>query len=146
MANKHVVFWSVALGVLFLDRISKLFVLATLPLGASHDFGFFAFTHLQNTGTFFGLGKSAGLVLGIFAALVCLYIGATYHKHNSKVQPLFAFIFAGALGNLVDRLLYGSVIDFVDIKIWPVFNVADAAISLAIIFLLYDSFFGKHKL
>lgn len=146
MANKHVVFWSVALSVLVLDRVSKLLVLAYLPLSSSYALGPIALTHVRNTGTLFGLGKSAGVLLGLFAAIVTLYIAFNYKKHPIQLQPVLGLIFAGALGNLIDRLVHGSVIDFIDVRIWPVFNVADSAVTIAIGFLLYDSFFGKHKL
>lgn len=145
MANKQLVFWAVALGVFALDRISKLLVLAYLPLSSSVNVGPIALTHVRNTGTLFGIGKGAGVVLGLFAAAVCLYIVFNQRKHPVNSQPLFALVFAGAAGNLTDRLLYGSVIDFVDVGFWPVFNVADSAVTIAIVFLLYESFFGKHK-
>ncbi len=145
MANKQLVFWAVALGVFALDRISKLLVLAYLPLSSSLNVGPIALTHVRNTGTLFGIGKGAGIMLGLFAAAVCLYIVFNHKKHPQNLQGVLGLVFAGAAGNLTDRLLYGSVIDFVDFKFWPVFNVADSAVTIAIVFLLYDSFFGKHK-
>lgn len=146
MANKQLVFWVVALGIFALDRVSKLLVLAYLPLSSSISLGPIALTHIRNTGTLFGIGKGAGIVLGLFAAAVCLYIAFNYKKHPEHLQPVLGLIFAGALGNLTDRLLYGSVIDFIDFRIWPVFNIADSAVTIAIIFLLYDSVFGKHNI
>lgn len=141
--HKHIIFWSVALGVLALDRITKIAVLAFLPLGVSRDVWLFALTHVRNTGTVFGLAKEAGVILGLFAIIVCVYIIYNHKKYRKGEQVVAALVFAGALGNLVDRMWYGAVIDFVDIGIWPVFNVADVAITVAIVLLLIDAFRQK---
>jgi len=139
------VFWSVALGVLLLDRITKLAVLAFLPLGVSRDVGLFALTHVRNTGTVFGLAKGAGVILGLFALVVCAYIICNYSRFVRKEQAIAGLVFAGAAGNLIDRIWYGSVIDFVDVRVWPVFNVADAAITIAIVLLLIDALRQKFE-
>ena len=136
-------FWATALCVLALDRVTKLLVLAYLPIASSKGLGPIALTHVRNTGTFFGLGKGAGLFLGLFAGAVCVYIISEYRKNPINVQPLLALVFAGAFGNLLDRIVHGSVIDFIDLKFWPVFNIADAAITVAIVWLLVNAIRAK---
>lgn len=135
--GKHLVFWLVALGVLLLDRISKVLVAFYIPLNDSLDWGFLSITHVLNTGTAFGLLKNASWFFAVLAFAVCLYIALKYLAFPFHVQPVLALVFAGALGNLIDRLWYGAVVDMIDLHFWPVFNIADSAITLAIIWLLF---------
>lgn len=128
-------FWGVAIVVFVLDRVSKLLVVSLLPLGADVNFGLVSFTHMLNTGTLFGLGKSASLFLLLFSLAVVVYIIAK-HKEFPKEQIPLGLVLGGAFGNLIDRLYYGAVIDFVDVHFWPVFNVADAAITVAVLVLI----------
>lgn len=75
MANRNVVFWLVATGILLLDRITKLLVLVYLPLHSSVKLiPFVSLTHVANTGTLFGLFKNAQWVFIVLASLVCAYI------------------------------------------------------------------------
>lgn len=140
---KYVNFWSVALGVFALDRITKLLVQQYLSLNSSIDFGIVALTYVQNTGTLFGLFKNASWFFVAFAAIVTIYILARYRAFDKSIQPILGLILAGAMGNLVDRLLYGSVIDFIDFKFWPVFNVADSVIVIAVCLLVLREYKRK---
>ena len=59
-------------------------------------------------------------------------------KENEKaLQIAFGLLLGGAIGNLIDRVLYGAVIDFIDLRIWPVFNIADSSVTISIIFLIF---------
>lgn len=136
MASKHLVFWSVAVFVFLLDRISKLLILNFVPLNSSFDIGIVSISHFRNTGTLFGLFRNASWFFVLFAVLVSAYIIWKYSSFSKQLQPVLGLILAGALGNLVDRLVYGSVIDFIDFHFWPAFNVADSAISIAVVVLL----------
>lgn len=140
--GKQVRFWSVALSVLLLDRITKFLVVRYLEVGESIDVGFFSLTHVLNTGSAFGMFKGASVLLGILAAGVTIYILLRYSRFELKLQPVLGLVFAGALGNLIDRLYYGAVIDFINLHWWPVFNIADSAITVAIIWLLIE---GKNR-
>lgn len=145
MANKHVVFWGVALVVFILDRVSKFFVLRFIPLNSSIDFPIVSLTHVLNTGTAFGFLRSASWFFLIFAAAVSVFIILKYKTFSNQLQPILGLILGGALGNLADRLLYGAVIDFIDFHFWPAFNVADSAITIAVLLLLVREYFPKKR-
>ena len=141
---------------LVLDQITKLMVMNSLV--AYRDVvaltGFFNLVHVHNTGAAFSLfadqpGWQRGffIVLASIATAVILYL-----LNKTRGQPRFAaalaLILGGAVGNLVDRVLYGHVIDFLDFYVgtwhWPAFNVADSAIFLGSALLIWDSL-GKRK-
>lgn len=138
--------------VLLLDQITKVMVMDSLV--AYQDVipltGFFNLVHVHNTGAAFSLfADQAGwqraffVVLASVAAVVIVYL-----LRRTRGQPLFcgslALILGGAVGNLVDRVLYGHVIDFLDFYVgawhWPAFNVADSAITVGAALLIWDSF------
>ncbi len=145
MANRHLVFWSTALFVFALDRITKLLVRANIPLNSSIDFNIFSFTNVMNTGTAFGLLKNASWFFVIFAAAVSVFLILKYKTFEDKLQPILGLILGGAAGNLVDRLLYGAVVDFIDFHFWPAFNVADSAISIAVVLLLLREYLPRKR-
>ena len=134
--DKRITFFGTAALVFLLDRITKLLVVRNLSLGESVDVGFISITHIVNTGTAFGFLKSAGIVFTIAALLVSAYLMWKHSTYESRLQPALGLVLGGALGNVVDRFIYGAVIDFIDVHFWPVFNVADAAISVAIVLLV----------
>jgi len=144
--RRHVLFWSIVVCLLVLDRVSKWLVIQFIPLHESISvFPFLSLTHVLNTGTAFGLFQNAGWFFTIFAIGVSAYIIYAYRTFDMSMQVLLALVLAGALGNLVDRLIYGAVIDFVDVHVWPVFNVADSAISIAVVLLLVREFFQRER-
>lgn len=137
MANRHVVFWALVVGIFVFDRLTKFLVVSFMSLGSSINLApFVSLTYVMNTGTFFGLFKGAPMLFILLAFVVCLYIVWRYSSFKQIYVIPAALVFAGALGNLVDRLLYGGVIDFIDVGFWPVFNVADSAISIAVVLLV----------
>lgn len=142
--KRDVVFWSIVISVFLFDRVTKLVVLNVIPLYESVSvLPFLSFTHVLNTGTVFGLFKQAGWFFIVFAGAASAYIIYAYRKYDRVMQVLLALVLAGALGNLVDRLWYGAVIDFVDVHVWPVFNIADSAISIAVAVLLVREFLPR---
>ena len=145
MANKHIVFWSVALSVFVLDRISKLLVLKYIPLNSSVDLKIFSLTHILNTGTAFGLFKNAPWFFIVFAAAVSVFLILRYKTFSDNLQPLLGLILGGALGNLLDRLVYGAVVDFIDFHFWPAFNIADTAISISVVLLLLREYWPQKR-
>ena len=130
--------------VVFLDRLSKLFFINLLSLGESIPVvrNVFHLTLVHNTGIAFGLFKNQGIFfLGVSILAVIAFSWLLYHQ--SKAQTLsrssriaFSLIIGGALGNLIDRLQFGFVIDFIDFRIWPVFNIADSAITIGAFILI----------
>ena len=133
-----------ALGIIVLDQITKVLVIRALPL---HDYipvinNFFNLVHVRNRGMAFGLMNRSESVLTFYAllfativAIALLLIWFTKLKQDDdKLTIGFSLIIGGALGNLIDRVRLGEVIDFLDVYIgpfhWPAFNVADSAITI----------------
>lgn len=143
---KHVTFWAAAFSILALDRLSKLLILKYLPLNSSIDFGILSITHVLNTGTAFGMLKNASWFFIVFAAAVSAFLIVRYQKFPSPMHWMLGLILGGAVGNLIDRILYGAVVDFIDLHWWPVFNIADSAIVIAIVCLLFKEYMPKRKI
>ncbi len=121
-----------ALAAFAADQGSKLWVVRTLALGESWpDAGFFRFTHVANTGSAFGLFGDQNLIL---TAASFIGIGVLLMFYRSHEQPTvwvrlsLGLMFAGAIGNLTDRIVLGHVTDFIDVGPWYIFNLADASI------------------
>ncbi|NLW43607.1 MAG: signal peptidase II [Syntrophomonadaceae bacterium] len=125
-------FLVVFLGVLGLDRLVKYWVQQSLPLNHSLPViePVLYWTHIRNKGAAFGFFQGMNDLLMVCAVLVIG--GALVYILSRRPRPgivtALALIAGGAAGNLVDRFLFGGVIDYIDIRIWPVFNLADMAI------------------
>lgn len=140
MDKKTLTFASIAAIVFALDQITNVIIERVKP---SLDFGFLSIHYTTNTGAAFSMfqGKNILLtLLSVMAIAVIIYI-IFFSKNKDKISKgilcFSALLFGGALGNLADRLIYGFVIDFIDFKFWPAFNVADIAITIGVIGLLY---------
>jgi signal peptidase II len=128
----------IAFSVLTADQLSKLWVRENLALGESIPReGILRLTHVTNSGIIFGIGMPAAvsLILPLVVVGVALFLYYRYSLfNNSLINAAMGFFFGGSLGNLVDRLFFGHVTDFVDIHWgrfqWPTFNLADMAILL----------------
>ena len=146
MKRKYWILLVFCIGVLLLDQWTKSMVVQKLPLYQRVDViqGFFNLTHVRNTGGAFGIfgGEKGGLGSILFVAVSLIAIGAIIVlflkiKVNEKTLAIsFSLILGGAVGNLIDRLRYGEVADFLDFHLstyhWPAFNVADSAICVGI--------------
>lgn len=140
--------------VVFLDRVTKNFFSDILSLGESFPLirGVLHMTLVHNTGIAFGLFRDQGVVfiiIPIIAIALLIYNIYYYRRYENQISELyiigFSLILGGAFGNLVDRVLYGHVIDFIDLMIWPVFNIADSAITIgALIIAVKCLFLTKH--
>lgn len=152
MVPKYLRFGFIALGVVLIDQVTKLLVLHHMPLHDSIPVipGFFSLTHVHNPGGAFGfMARNSSPVthwLFLLAALFALVMILYFYHQTPGNRPFFGFalalIFGGAIGNLIDRLRFGEVVDFLDVYIgylhWPTFNVADSAVTVGvIIFLLH---------
>jgi signal peptidase II len=136
--KEHFLFWIIAASVFLIDRIAKFAVVKTLMTGASIPIlPFFHITRIHNTGTLFGLLPGAKWFFLILAVAVMLFIILRYAFFIPKIRLALALVLGGAAGNLFDRIAYGYVIDFLDFRIWPAFNFADAAITIAVLLLLF---------
>ncbi|HHY70922.1 MAG TPA: signal peptidase II [Thermoanaerobacterales bacterium] len=100
----------------------------------------FHITYVQNTGAAFSILKGKTLfftVVSFAAILLIVYILIKYPIKEKVYGIVMAMILGGAVGNLIDRLRYGYVVDFLDFRIWPVFNIADCAIVIGVLILTY---------
>lgn len=133
--------FAVVIGILFLDQLSKFLISKNLLLYQSVPLlrDIFHITLVHNRGAAFGLFKNQVYVFIFTAISAIVLIGLDLKKHGGKKLDIYSlslsFILAGAAGNLIDRLLFGYVIDFLDFRIWPVFNVADSAITVGAVLL-----------
>jgi len=108
--------------------------------------GIFNLTLVHNTGIAFGLfhGGSKILLAAILIGIVILFWFAFKLRNESVVFRLaLGFILGGAIGNLIDRLTQGAVVDFLDFRIWPVFNLADSFITVGVFILIITILKGK---
>jgi signal peptidase II len=125
--------------VLTLDQLTKFVVRQSLATYQSWPFsGFFRFTHVHNTGSAFGLFQDQNLILLFVSIIGIVVLGFVYGSQNQPgrvIRLSIALMMGGAFGNLLDRVLFGHVTDFIDIGPWPVFNIADAAIVTGLIIL-----------
>ncbi len=133
-------FFLAAVVVLVLDQLTKLLVRSTLPLGHSVQVvdGVIRLTHVGNTGAVFGVFPGQGYIFLIMSLVLLGLILFVYR--NPQMRRLtwgLGIIFGGGVGNLIDRLHQGYVTDFIDLRVWPVFNVADASIVLGTGFLVF---------
>ena len=130
------------LTVIFVDRITKIFFSKLLDYGESLKVipNILHMTLVHNTGIAFGLFKDQGSVFIVvpIIAVILLIVNIYYYRQNDQVLSrtyivAFSLILGGAIGNLIDRMQHGYVIDFIDFRIWPVFNIADSAITIGAI-------------
>lgn len=140
-------------GLVTIDQISKYLIEANLNLYESVKiFVLLDFTFIKNFGGAFNLFNDATLDIGIIfiflVSLICLYLllaiftNLVFKKIKLRERIYWSVILAGGLGNLLDRVYRGYVVDFIDITFNPyVFNLADCFVTLGIIFLIIDSFF-----
>jgi len=148
---------AVAGAVLILDQTTKALVLKHLPLGGSISVipGFFDLTHVHNPGGAFGFlsGMSSEVRSLLFVAVSVLAVGLIlYFYWQTPVRQRLlaiglALLFGGAVGNLIDRVRFGIVVDFLDFYVgelhWPAFNVADSAITVGVFIFGCHLFFGN---
>jgi len=143
-------FLAVFLGVVGLDRIVKYWVQQSLPLNQSVPViePVLYWTYIKNQGAAFGFFQGMNGFLMLCAALVIG--GALIYIMSRRPRPAMvtslALVTAGACGNLIDRILFGGVIDYIDIKVWPIFNLADMAIVVgSLLIILYVGFFSPEE-
>lgn len=154
---RNVVFFLTACLVAIADQLSKLWI-RSVPEGHSlFELGFFQLAHFPpNTGAAFGLFRGQSFALTIIAfigiAVLLLYALSVYRRlpffNNRLAQIAIGLVLGGTVGNLIDRLRFGGVTDFIDVGFWPAFNIADSAITVGVIIFAYSLCFlarvGKH--
>jgi signal peptidase II len=135
-----VLFVVIALCVFALDRLTKSLVNANVPFGTEvsvidHVVGI---TNVHNSGAAFGFAPAGAAIFLIASVAVSIGL-AVYVARNPgdlRTDAILGLIMGGTVGNGFDRIAYGTVTDFVNFHFWPVFNVADSAISIGVVALL----------
>ena len=127
-------------AVVALDQATKAIVRSSIPRGSSEKFFLgINFVNTRNTGVAFGLLSGGGAVVVVVIAIALVALAAYFATHADK--PLLwlptGLLLGGAVGNLLDRLRGDAVTDFIDLPLWPPFNVADMAITFGVLSLLY---------
>jgi len=130
-----------AIFIVISDQISKFIILNSLTPGETLPIvkSIFHLTLVFNKGGAFGILADATNFF-IFISVAVIAAIAVFLFRNKPERPVsmaLAFVMAGALSNLIDRLRFGYVVDFLDFRIWPVFNIADSAITIGTIWLVY---------
>ncbi len=143
--------------IVVIDQLTKAWVQQKIPLYGSIDVvqGFFSLTNIMNPGGAFGFlaNQSPGIRHGVFifvsfiAIALILYFYIKTPKEYSFLSFSFMLIFGGAIGNMIDRLRFGAVIDFLDVYVknwhWPAFNAADSAISIGMTIIVFHLILNK---
>ena len=140
MNTGRALFVVVAAVVFALDRVTKSLVSANVPYGTevSAIGRFVGITNVRNSGAAFGFAP-AGATIFLVASLVVAVGLAIYVARNPgdlQTDVILGLIMGGTLGNGFDRVMFGTVTDFINVHFWPVFNVADSAISIGVVALL----------
>jgi len=131
-----------AVLVIILDQISKL--LARLYIQPVSNIPvlrpIFYLTYVENTGAGFNLFNNMNTPLIYISLIIIGLLLYFFYDFNRAERISVSLIIGGATGNLIDRIVLGHVIDFLNFRIWPIFNLADSAISIGVIGLIYLSF------
>jgi signal peptidase II len=159
--NKKDVFWKlgyllVAAAVFMVDQMTKAWAVANLRFGPDREVisGFLNFSYAQNTGVAFSMlddhgdtGRWALSVVAFIAASLVIYFFWRTPRSDDRILGALALLLAGILGNVLDRVRFGFVIDFIDVQFgswhYPTFNVADIAICTGAGLLILDMFLTK---
>jgi len=142
MGKKNIFVFLIALVIVILDQLTKFLVRTNFKLGESIPIikNIFHFTYVTNTGSAFGLFKSLNWFFMLFSIIVIIaifyYLRKKIKENEKFLQFAVGLLLGGTIGNFTDRIFYGAVTDFIDFRIWPVFNVADSAVTISIILLI----------
>ena len=137
--------------IVLIDQASKYYIQHVMKIGETIPVirGIFHITYIENTHTAFGIFKYQSIFF-VIAALISLTLAVLIYKkiifkNNPKMYNPSLLILGGATGNLIDRIrTHGKVIDFLDFRIWPIFNIADMAIVCGLsMLLIYFLFYSK---
>jgi signal peptidase II len=143
-----VLFIAIALAVFVLDRVTKILVAAQIPYGTEvsvvgHLVGI---ANVRNSGAAFGIAPAGAWLFLIASILVAIGLVAYVARNPGTPwnDAVLGLILGGTLGNGYDRITYGTVTDFINFHFFPVFNVADSAISVGVVLLIATYLFQKN--
>jgi signal peptidase II len=158
-SHRYLLLTIIALTTMILDQIVKLYIQKSMRLHETIIVipGFFHLTYIRNPGAAFGLLANQGngfrfVFFGVTSLAAVVLLGALLYKTppDQRMTPLaISLVLGGALGNLLDRIRFGEVVDFMDFFVngfhWPAFNLADSAITIGITILLINFFLERKK-
>ncbi|MFC1548926.1 signal peptidase II [Candidatus Omnitrophota bacterium] len=137
--------------IFLLDQISKQIIVTLFQQGRSIPVikNIFHLTLVYNTGAAFGILKAHSWLFVVISFLAIIVINyfllMKYDILRLREKTALCFILAGTLGNLVDRLRLGYVVDFIDFRVWPVFNLADSFITVGVVILGWSILMGIRR-
>tara|TARA_B100001769_G_scaffold108858_1_gene84647 strand:+ start:32 stop:502 length:471 start_codon:yes stop_codon:yes gene_type:complete len=155
MLKRNIIILIIIIFSFFLDLLTKNYALNHLIINHSLSINnFLNFTLAFNYGAAFSFLSDAGgwqrWFFIAFSFIVIIVISYMMIYDDNSPYIAFSFVIGGALGNLNDRIIYGYVIDFIEVYYntfyWPIFNIADVAISIGVILLLHNIIFNKKKI
>ena len=144
----------IILIIVFADQLIKFYIINNFSYGQSLAIieNIFHLTFVKNTGAAFGIFKGGNIffiVISILIILFLLFYFYRYFKKNIYTKISFGLIIGGAIGNLIDRIKLNYVVDYLDFRIWPVFNLADSAIvvgaGILMIYIIIKDFNFKNN-
>jgi len=145
--NRVLLYYLLITLLLYVDQLSKNYFVQKQFDGF---LSWFNFELAFNTGSAFSLAIPLFITVGLGVVVGLAFLlaptSAKFRKLALSQQAVFALITAGIIGNSIDRIAYGKVIDFIHISIWPIFNLADTYLTIGVIIVIaYHLFFAKHK-
>ena len=138
-------FLSLSFFIIFIDQFTKYFIFYNYKIIINKDFLLFRLDFVKNYGAAFNIFSGSRILLSFISIIISiLLIYYMLNKNNLKLIDYYSysFILGGTIGNGIDRILKGFVIDFINLNFinFPVFNIADISINIGFIFLLYNIF------
>jgi signal peptidase II len=154
-----IIFIACAASVIAIDQLTKAVITEKLFMYGTHKVidGFFNLVYVMNPGAAFGfLSRTPELFrysffigITVLAMLLIIYYLVKSENEKAIITLSLALIFGGAVGNLIDRIRFGAVVDFLDFYIgnwhWPAFNAADSAITVGAALMLWEMIIARHK-
>ena len=144
----RVLFALIALAVLAADRVTKSLVEAKVPYGTEvAAIGqWVGITNVHNSGAAFGFAPAGTGLFTVASAVVAVGIVVYVARHPGDLltDVVLGLIMGGTVGNGYDRFMFGTVTDFVNVHFWPVFNIADSAVSIGVVALVAGYLLRKH--
>ena len=141
--KKYSYVFIIVISVVALDQLTKYLISTSIsPFDSIKIFPFLHLVYIQNTGAAFGIFKHLGSGFFILLSIIAILIVISLLGKGTYSRLGLSLVLGGAMGNLIDRLRFGTVVDFIDFSVgdfhWPAFNVADSALTvgMSVIFFL----------
>ncbi len=132
--------WIVVVLGIFIDQLSKVWVVNTLPFGQTIPVigDFFSLRYIHNEGAAWSILNGRVGLLTILTVVITIVVLVVWHrtpKEKKWMRFAFALLVAGAVGNIIDRVRLGYVVDFLQLPNWPIFNIADCLLVVSVVML-----------